>query len=84
MTQNKENLDQINQEAHILPEITEDLFSNPGYICKSTPLIADSLQKGFDVVQMPNGDVIITEIKVVNVQYSWDHNKQKMVKIGQN
>jgi hypothetical protein len=33
---------------------------------------------------MPNGDVIVTEIKVVNIQYSWDKNKERMVKIGQN
>lgn len=53
------------------------------YICKSTPLITESLQKGLDVVQMPNGDIIVTEIKTVNTQYSWDKRKEKMIRLSQ-
>lgn len=59
------------------------LFDDIKYICNSTGLITESLQKGFDVAQLPNGDIIVTEVKVVNVQYSWDKVKQKMVRIGQ-
>jgi hypothetical protein len=59
------------------------LFDDIKYICNSTGLITESLQKGFDVAQLPNGDIIVTEIKVVNVQYSWDKVKQKMVRISQ-
>jgi hypothetical protein len=61
-----------------------DVFSDINYICKSTSLIVDSLQKGLDVAQLPNGDVVITEVKTVNTHYVWDKNKQKMFKIGQN
>lgn len=60
-----------------------DIFSDIKYICGSTSLIVDSLQKGLDVAQLPSGDIIITEIKTVNTQYSWDKNKQRMVKVGQ-
>lgn len=64
-------------------EDVEDVFSDINYICKSTSLIVDSLQKGLDVAQLPNGDVLITEIKTVNTHYSWDKNKQKMLKTSQ-
>ncbi len=62
----------------------EDIFSDIHYICRSTPLIVDSLQKGLDVAQLPNGDIVITEVRTVNTHYSWDKNKQKMTRISQN
>ncbi len=62
---------------------TNDIFSDIKYICGSTPLIVESLQKGLDIVQLSSGDVIVTEIKTVNTHYSWDKNKQRMVKISQ-
>ena len=65
-------------------EENEDIFSDINYICKSTPLIVSSLQKGLDVAQLPNGDVLITEVRVVNTQYSWDKDKQKLTKVSQN
>ena len=57
-------------------------FSDIKYICGSTSLIVESLQKGLDIAQLPNGDVIVTEVKTVNTHYSWDKNKQRMVKIS--
>jgi hypothetical protein len=62
---------------------TNDNFSDIKYICGSTSLIVESLQKGLDIAQLPNGDVIVTEVKTVNTHYSWDKNKQRMVKISQ-
>jgi len=64
-------------------ENTKDIFDNLEYICGSTGLIVESLQRGLDVAQLPNGDVMITEVKIVNTQYSWDQNKKRMVKISQ-
>lgn len=61
----------------------ENLFCDIQYICHSTTIITDSLQQGFDVAQLANGDIIVTEIRTVNVHYKWDGNKQKMVKISQ-
>ncbi len=61
----------------------DEPFSDIRYICNSTNLITESLQKGFDVAQLPNGDIIVTEIKTINVQYSWNKDKQKMVKVSQ-
>lgn len=65
-------------------EDKKDIFSNLQYICNSTSLIVESLQRGLDVAQLPSGDVIVTEIKTINTQYSWDEAKQRMVKISQN
>lgn len=64
-------------------EKEKDIFSDLKYICNSTSLIVESLQRGLDVAQLPSGDVIVTEIKTVNTQYSWDELKQRMVKISQ-
>lgn len=65
-------------------EDKKDIFSDLKYICNSTSLIVESLQRGLDVAQLPSGDVIVTEVKTVNTQYSWDKLKQRMVKISQN
>ena len=65
-------------------EDKKDIFLDLKYICNSTSLIVESLQRGLDVAQLPSGDVIITEVKTVNTQYSWDELKQRMVKISQN
>jgi hypothetical protein len=62
----------------------KDVFSDLKYICNSTSLIVESLQRGLDVAQLPSGDVIVTEVKTVNTHYSWDQTKQRMVKISQN
>lgn len=74
--------DQKNETEEIPSNLEEEVFSNIKYICTSTSLITDSLQKGFDVAQLPNGDIIVTEIKIVNVHYTWDKTKNKMVKVN--
>ena len=75
-------------EAEVLSERKEnihvdDIFSDIKYICGSTSLIVDALQKGLDIAQLPSGDVIITEVKTVNTHYSWDSAKQRMVRVSQ-
>jgi hypothetical protein len=62
---------------------TNDIFSDIKYICGSTSLIVESLQKGLDIAQLPSGDVIVTEVRTVNTHYSWNKNKQRMIKISQ-
>lgn len=59
----------------------DDLMSDLRYIHKSCSLITESLQKGCDVMQMPNGDIIITEQKIVTFQYSWDPEKGKLIRL---
>lgn len=57
-----------------------DVMSDIRYICKSCSLITEALQKGCDVLQMPSGDIVITEIKRVTLQYTWDDKKGKLVR----
>lgn len=61
----------------------QNLLTDISYMCSSTKLIVDSLEKGSDIAQLPNGDIIITETKIVNTQYTWDKGKNRMVKLTQ-
>jgi hypothetical protein len=71
----KENTEINTEESKILTDLK--------YICKSASLITESLQRGCDVAQLPNGDLIVTEIKTVNTQYTWDDAKGRMVRSSQ-
>lgn len=59
----------------------DDVMSNPDYLRKSQSLITEALQKGFDVLQLENGDVVVTGTKTIVTQYGWDEKKGKMVKV---
>lgn len=63
-------------------EAAAEVLSDPKYICKSCDLITESLKKGCDIIQMPNGDIIVTEVQVITSTYSWDNAKEKMVKVS--
>ncbi len=56
------------------------ILTDVKYICKTSALITDSLRKGCDVAQLANGDIIITEVKTCNTQYSWSEDKGKLVR----
>ncbi len=60
-----------------------EILNDVKYICRSNQLIIDSLQRGMDVAQLPNGDVLVTEVKTIHTQYGWNEEKQRMVKISQ-
>ena len=60
------------QESNVL----EDAI----YIFKSSALITESLERGSDVMQMPNGDIIIGEMKLITFYYTWDKAKRKLVR----
>jgi hypothetical protein len=57
-----------------------DIMSDMRYVCKSCALITESLQKGCDVMQLANGDIVVTELKAVTFQYSWDEKRGKLVR----
>lgn len=61
-------------------ENEQDLMSDTKYVCKSCALITEALQKGCDVMQLANGDIIITELKAVTFQYTWDAKKGKLIR----
>lgn len=64
----------------MIEEKNDNILNDIRYICKSSELITNSLQKGFDVAQLPDGSLIITEIKKINVHYYWDAEKEQMVR----
>jgi hypothetical protein len=85
---NKEKIFRSVKLAGALPPETDqeydpandDVMRNPDYLRQSSSLINDALQKGFDVLQLANGDIVTTGTKIVVTQYSWDEEKGKLVK----
>jgi hypothetical protein len=57
-----------------------DLMANPDYLRHSSSVINDALKEGFDVLQMPNGDIVTTGTRVVVHNFIWDAAKKKLVK----
>lgn len=66
--------EQLPQEADF---DQNDIMADEYYTKKLSQLITDALQKGYDVMQLPSGDVIITEVKTVTYQYNWDQDKAR-------
>ncbi|MGV2333167.1 MAG UNVERIFIED_CONTAM: DUF2671 domain-containing protein [Planctomycetaceae bacterium] len=62
--------------------VAKDPLTDIDYICKSTTLITESLRNGKDIAQLPNGDIIVTERKIVHLHYTWDPIKAKMTRIS--
>lgn len=57
-----------------------DMMSDPRYLRQSSALINEALQKGFDVLQLANGDIVMTGVKTVVYQYGWDGEKGKLIR----
>jgi len=74
-------IEKSNNEDHNNPQ-SRDPLTDIDYICKSTTLITESLRNGKDIAQLPNGDIIVTERKIVHLHYTWDQAKGKMVRIS--
>lgn len=63
-----------------VPANDSEILSSPKYICMSSSIITNALKNGSDVMQLPNGDLIVTEYKAVTMLFKWDPIKQKLVK----
>ena len=59
---------------------TTNMMMDARYLRQSSSLIQSALQKGFDVLQLANGDIVMTGTKTVVYQYIWDEEKAKLVK----
>lgn len=57
-----------------------DLMSDPAYLRHSSALINEALQKGFDVLQLANGDIVTTGTKTIVNTYRWDAGSGKLAK----
>ncbi len=58
-----------------------NMMMDPRYLRQSSSLIQDALQKGFDVLQLANGDIVTTGTKTVVYQYTWDEDRGKLARI---
>jgi len=61
------------------PDIT-NMMMDARYLRQSSSLIHEALQKGFDVLQLANGDIVTTGTKTVVYQYTWDESKGQLVR----
>lgn len=69
------------KNMHDKDELDQDsIFINPTYISRSSSLISGALRKGYDVAQLSNGDIIVSEVRVINIKYIWSDDKKKMIK----
>lgn len=62
------------------PSELSDLMSDADYLRQSSALINEALQKGYDVLQLPNGDIVTTGTKTIVHTYSWDKGDHKLVR----
>lgn len=61
-------------------DITQ-MMMDPDYLRQSSSLIHEALQKGFDVLQMEDGNIVMTGTKTIVYRYEWDSEKGKLVKV---
>lgn len=57
------------------------MMMDPDYLRQSSTLIQEALQKGFDVLQLANGDIVCTGTRTIVHRYSWDEDKTKLALI---
>jgi len=69
--------DSANESANHLA----DLMADPAYLRHSSAIINEALQKGFDVLQLANGDIVTTGTKTIVHTYSWDARAGKLARL---
>jgi hypothetical protein len=77
-TKNLKNIEKLQSKD----EEQNDVFTDLRYVCKSGSLITESLQRGGDVMQLANGDIIVSEMKPVTFYYAWDKTKGRLVRLN--
>lgn len=63
---------------------TRDMMEDAEYAKQSSRIIGDALKDGCDVLQLGNGDIVTSGMKLVETRYTWDENKGRMVKVSVN
>ncbi|MDG1286034.1 MAG: DUF2671 domain-containing protein [Rickettsiales bacterium] len=59
--------------------ITE-MMMDPRYLRQSSSLVNQALQKGFDVLQMEDGEIVMTGTKTIIYRYQWDAEEGMLMK----
>jgi Protein of unknown function (DUF2671) len=57
-----------------------ELMANPEYLRHSSSVINEALKEGFDVLQLPNGDIVTTGTKTIVNTYVWDAQSSRLDK----
>jgi hypothetical protein len=71
---------QVNRATNSANANITGMMSDARYLRQSSALINDALQKGFDVMQLADGSVVISGMKTVSYQYYWDESAGKLVR----
>lgn len=74
------NIEAYTEEESSKGAEKKDMMTDIKYISASCGLITESLQRGCDVLHMPNGDIITTELKSVVFCYRWDDKANKFIR----
>lgn len=56
-------------------DVVVSLARDVNYIRASSSMVTDALRKGCDIIQLANGDILITEVKTVTYKYNWNNEK---------
>lgn len=64
-----------NKQEKANDDIVSNLARDINYIKRSSMIVSDALQKGSDIMQLANGDILITEVKTVTYKYNWNNAK---------
>ena len=54
---------------------------DPRYLRQSSSLVNQALQKGMDVLQMEDGDIVMTGTQTITFRFEWDAEKGVLVKV---
>lgn len=56
-------------------EANLNLFTESAYLEKARHLIEKSLKEGYDIAQMPNGDIVKVGIKIDRQKFTWGQDE---------
>lgn len=70
----------VKEEGESDTSITS-MMMDPRYLRQSSALIQEALQKGFDVLQLANGDIVCTGTRTIVERYTWEDGKGKLAKV---
>jgi hypothetical protein len=71
-------INSVNNMAKSSQPSEKDLMAEEGYRDACRDVFNEAMEKGLDVIQMENGDIITTGTELVVNIFSWDASKKKM------
>ena len=87
-TQNTANSENKKRNLNIrVKEFADDdsnitnMMMDPRYLRQSSALIQEALQKGFDVLQLANGDIVCTGTKTIVHRYGWSEEENALTRV---